>query len=88
MASICQIHAGEVDEPNHHIRDTLLLGAQRIGHGVNLITDPQTLQAMRYGPYLVEVNLISNLLLEYVSDYSTHRFRVSAPGGAGGAVYR
>ena len=68
------IHAGEVDEPNHHIRDTLLLGAQRIGHGVNLITDPQTLQAMRYGPYLVEVNLISNLLLEYVSDYSTHPF--------------
>jgi adenosine deaminase CECR1 len=32
------IHAGEVDEPNDHVRDTLLLGADRIGHGVNLIT--------------------------------------------------
>ena len=32
------IHAGEVDEPNEHVRDTLLLGADRIGHGLNLIT--------------------------------------------------
>jgi adenosine deaminase CECR1 len=68
------IHAGEVDEPNFHIRDTLLLGAQRIGHGVNLITDPDTLLRMRYGPFMVEINLISNLLLEYVSDYSQHPF--------------
>ncbi len=68
------IHAGEVDEPNFHIRDTLLLGAQRIGHDVNLITDPDTLVRMRYGPYMVEINLISNLLLEYVSDYSQHPF--------------
>lgn len=68
------IHAGEVDEPNFHVRDTLLLGAQRIGHGVNLITDPDTMLRMRYGPFLVEINLISNLLLEYVSDYSQHPF--------------
>jgi adenosine deaminase CECR1 len=68
------IHAGEVDEPNFHIRDTLLLGADRIGHGVNLINDPETLREMRHGPYLVEVNLISNLLLEYVDDYSQHPF--------------
>jgi adenosine deaminase CECR1 len=68
------IHAGEADEPNYHVRDTLLLGAQRIGHGVNLITDPQTMVLMRNGPYLVEINLISNLLLEYVSDYSQHPF--------------
>jgi len=68
------IHAGEVDEPNHHVRDTLLLGAERIGHGVNLITDPDTLRLMRYGPYIIEINLISNLLLEYVKDYSEHPF--------------
>lgn len=67
-------HAGEVDEPNAHIRDTLLLGADRIGHGVNLITDPDTLRQMRHGPYLVEINLISNLLLEYIEDYSQHPF--------------
>ncbi len=68
------IHAGEVDEPNSHIRDTLLLGAQRIGHGVNLISDPDTMLRMRNGPWLVEINLISNLLLEYVSDYAQHPF--------------
>jgi adenosine deaminase CECR1 len=68
------IHAGEVDEPNYHIRDTLLLGAKRIGHGVNLITDPETMVLMRNGPYLVEINLISNLLLEYVDKYSQHPF--------------
>jgi adenosine deaminase CECR1 len=68
------IHAGETDEPDYHVRDTLLLGAQRIGHGVNLIRDPETLLLMRNGPYMVEINLISNLLLEYVSDYSQHPF--------------
>lgn len=68
------IHAGEVDEPNSHIRDTLLLGADRIGHGVNLITDPDTMLLMRHGPYLVEINLISNLLLEYMSTFEEHPF--------------
>jgi adenosine deaminase CECR1 len=68
------IHAGEVDEPNQHVRDTLLLGADRIGHGVNLITDANTMLLMRHGPYLVEINLISNLLLEYVQNYSQHPF--------------
>lgn len=68
------IHAGEVDEPNAHVRDTLLLGADRIGHGLNLIQDPDTLLLMRHGPYLVEINLISNLLLEYVRRYDAHPF--------------
>lgn len=68
------IHAGEVDEPNNHVRDTLLLGASRIGHGVNLIHDPDTMLLMRNEKALVEINLISNLLLEYVSDYSQHPF--------------
>ncbi len=68
------IHAGEVDEPNFHVRDTLLLGADRIGHGINLIDDPQTMLLMRNNKYLVEINLVSNLLLEYVSEYSQHPF--------------
>jgi adenosine deaminase CECR1 len=68
------IHAGENDQPNAHVRDTLLLGAQRIGHGVNLIMDPDTMLRMRNGPYLVEINLISNLLLEYVHSYAEHPF--------------
>jgi adenosine deaminase CECR1 len=68
------IHAGEMDGPDHHIRDTLLLGASRIGHGVNLIQDPDTLLLMRNNKYLVEINLISNRLLEYTPDLSKHPF--------------
>lgn len=68
------IHAGEVDEPNAHVSETLLLGADRIGHGLNLITDDDTMRLMRHGPYLVEINLISNLLLGYIQDYSQHPF--------------
>lgn len=68
------IHAGEVNEPNRHVRDTLILGAERIGHGVNLITDPDLMLLMRGGPYLVEINLVSNFLLKYIDDFSEHPF--------------
>jgi adenosine deaminase CECR1 len=68
------IHGGEKDNPGHEVRDTLLLGATRIGHGVNLITDPDTMLLMRNNRYLVEVNLISNRVLEYVPDLTKHPF--------------
>jgi adenosine deaminase CECR1 len=68
------IHAGEKDNPGHEVRDTLLLGASRIGHGVNLITDPDTMLLMRNNRYLVEINLISNRLLDYVPDLALHPF--------------
>ncbi|MFQ5792845.1 MAG: adenosine deaminase, partial [Acidobacteriota bacterium] len=68
------IHGGEVDEPNRHVRDTLLLGATRIGHGLNLVTDPETLLLMRGGRYLVEHSLVSNQLLEYTPDLDEHPF--------------
>jgi len=68
------IHGGEVDEPNHHVRDTLLLGADRIGHGTNLVTDPDTLLLMRTGKFAVEVSLVSNRLLGYAEDLSRHPF--------------
>lgn len=68
------IHGGEVDAPGTHVRDTLLLGATRIGHGINLITDPETMLLMRNGKFLVEINLVSNRLLEYYPDLSEHPF--------------
>ncbi len=69
------IHAGEMDGPDEHIRDTLLLGASRIGHGVNLIKDPDTLLLLQQTRrVLVEINLISNRLLEYTPDLSKHPF--------------
>jgi adenosine deaminase CECR1 len=69
------IHAGEMDGPDSHIRDTLLLGATRIGHGINLINDPDTLLLLQQGRRaLIEINLISNRLLEYTPDLSRHPF--------------
>ena len=69
------IHAGEMDGPDHHVRDTLLLGASRIGHGVNLIQDPATLLLLQQTRrVLVEINLISNRLLEYTPNLAQHPF--------------
>ena len=68
------IHGGEVAEPNQHVRDTLLLGANRIGHGTNLITDPDTLLLMRTGKFAVEVSLVSNHLLGYAESVALHPF--------------
>jgi len=69
------IHAGEMDGPDTHIRDTLLLGATRIGHAVNLLKDPDTLLLLQNSRrVLVEVNLISNRLLEYTPDLATNPF--------------
>ena len=68
------IHGGEVDNPGPQVRQTLLLGAERIGHGLNLITDPDGMLLMRNGPYLVENALISNRLLEYTPDLMQHPF--------------
>jgi adenosine deaminase CECR1 len=69
------IHAGEMDGPDRHVRDTLLLGASRIGHGINLIRDPETLLLLQQTRrVLVEINLISNRLLGYVPDLSLHPF--------------
>jgi adenosine deaminase CECR1 len=69
------IHAGEMDGPDRNIRDTLLLGATRIGHGVNLLKDPETLLLLQQSRRaLIEVNLISNRLLEYTPDLTQHPF--------------
>lgn len=75
------IHGGESDEPNSNIRDTLLLGADRIGHGLNILDDPDTYLHMRGSQTLIEVNLVSNKLLEYTKDYSDHHFPVSLRTG-------
>ena len=52
----------------------MLLGAERIGHGLNLITDADGLLLMRNGPYMVENSLVSNRLLEYTPDLLQHPF--------------
>ncbi len=70
------IHAGESVEADSNIRDTLLLGADRIGHGVNILSEPATYLLLRNNRYLVEINLVSNRLLDYVTDPMQRPFPV------------
>ncbi|EDY83040.1 Adenosine/AMP deaminase, putative [Verrucomicrobiia bacterium DG1235] len=70
------IHAGEAEKRDTQIFDTLRLGATRIGHGINLYQDESTMQLMRCGKFLVEINLISNELLGYVPDLDEHPFPI------------
>ncbi|HRI50329.1 MAG TPA: adenosine deaminase [Pseudomonadota bacterium] len=68
------VHAGESDAPGREVRTALLLGASRVGHAVNLLSDPDTLILMRNSRYLIEINLLSNLLLGYVPNLASHPF--------------
>lgn len=70
------IHAGEAEKRDTQIFDTLRLGATRIGHGINLFQDDETMQLMRCGKFLVEINLISNEVLGYVPDLDKHPFPI------------
>lgn len=70
------IHAGEAEKSDTQIFDTLRLGATRIGHGINLFQDEETMQLMRGDKFLVEINLISNELLGYVPDLDLHPFPI------------
>lgn len=70
------IHAGEAEKRDTQIFDTLRLGATRIGHGINLFRDDETMQLMRCGKFLIEINLISNEILGYVPDLDQHPFPI------------
>lgn len=68
------LHAGESEAPGTQVKDTLLLGANRIGHGTNLLSDSSTMLLMRGNQYLIETSLLSNQLLKYVPDIKVHPF--------------
>jgi adenosine deaminase CECR1 len=68
------LHAGEQNVRSTHVRDSILLGARRIGHGTNLIFDePNTMRIAKDNGVLIEVSLISNHLLLKTS-YENHPF--------------
>lgn len=67
------VHAGEHGDPRN-VRDSLILGAERIGHGVRLALDPVTLEYARQRRVPVEMNLVSNWRLEAVPELGRHPF--------------
>jgi adenosine deaminase len=67
------MHAGELGDPRNP-RDAILLGAERLGHGVKLMDDPVTLEYAAHKKTAVEVNLSSNLKLRAIDDLKRHPF--------------
>jgi adenosine deaminase CECR1 len=75
------LHAGESDSPGHQVREALSLGASRVGHAVNLVSDPHTMLLMRHGEIAIETSLVSNKLLRYTPDLSKHPFPIYLRSG-------
>ena len=53
------IHAGEFGDVRN-VRDAMIMGADRVGHGVTLIKDPVALEYAIKKKLPIEVNLVSN----------------------------
>jgi len=76
------LHAGESNSAlNENVLDVALLNNKRIGHGLNLIYFPKTMEQIRKQNKLVEVSPISNQILGYVSDLRNHPARVLLSNG-------
>ena len=67
------LHAGEsLNAFSNNIIDAYLLGADRIGHGLNLYRFPELMDLMREDGICLEVCPVSNQTLRYVSDLRSH----------------
>lgn len=69
------VHAGEEGGPDNIWQAVEELGAERIGHGVSAIKDPQLMDYLADNGIGVESNLTSNLQTRVVDAYSTHPLR-------------
>nr|WP_245556348.1 adenosine deaminase [Algicola sagamiensis] len=69
------IHAGEADGP-HSVKHAIdVLGATRIGHGINAIHDPALMEEMVRNDIVLEVCLTSNLQTNTVPSIASHPIR-------------
>jgi adenosine deaminase len=72
------VHAGEADVPEAslNIKNSIeYLGAQRIGHGVQIYKDPFVMNLIRANSIPLELCLTSNWLTQAVSSLTTHPIR-------------
>ena len=67
------MHAGELGLLQN-VRDGILLGSNRVGHGVLAQNDPLTLELMRRNQIAIDINLSSNLYLGVVENIKRHPF--------------
>lgn len=67
------MHSGELGEPRNP-RDSILLGSERLGHGILLEQDVVALEYAAIKKIPIEINLVSNLRLTAVTDIASHPF--------------
>lgn len=68
-------HAGEISGPNSVWTAIKLLNAERIGHGVHSIEDPDLIEYLKTKAIPLEVCPTSNICLKVYPDYAHHPLR-------------
>lgn len=72
------VHAGEINHPSsaQKVKDAIqILGAERIGHGVQIIHNQEVLNFVREQKIPLEVCPISNWLTKAFADHASHPFK-------------
>lgn len=67
------MHSGELGDVRN-VRDAMIMGVERVGHGVLLRKDPVALEYARRNKVGIVCSLVSNKLLRVVNNYSSHPF--------------
>lgn len=67
------LHGGEtLDQNNLNLYDLCLYKSKRIGHGINLFKHPVLYKLVKEQNICIEVNPLSNQILQYVADLRIH----------------
>lgn len=70
------VHSGETPGSAHWVRDSIeILGAERIGHGVQIIHDSELVELVKAKSVLLEVCPISNWLTQAFKSHMDHPVR-------------
>jgi len=76
------MHAGETHDPHKkNLHDSVLLNAQRIGHGFQLALFPNLIEECKKRDICIEVCPLSNFVLGYTLDLRTHPARYLIANG-------
>ena len=69
-------HAGEVDGPESVWQALEALGAERLGHAVHALEDPELLDYLAENKIGIDTNLTSNVQTSTVTDYTSHPLKI------------